>query len=320
MVVLTTFLAAGLAGCRPAPPLVVGTPHLPATALLYLAERNGCLADGDPKIVLRNYPSGRDAMVALRQGEVEAAAAYQTPFIFNAFEDPSLRILTTLHSSVRASYLVGRRDRGIRSGADLKGKRIGYPPRTSADYLVRSLLAFEGLSVKDVTLVEIAPADAAAHLKAGRVDAVANWSPHIDAAAAALEPANRQVIYSDVYDEMSLIATRQDVRERREKVLHRLVRCTAQAARELDALPDRGLRMAAQVFPQLPPEQLQSQWAEITHHVGLSNALLSVLTHEAEWLAAAQQPRVRVPAFADMLDAEFLQAVAPETITAMRRR
>jgi NitT/TauT family transport system substrate-binding protein len=315
-----TVLAIGLVGCRPAPPLVVGTPHLPATALLYLAERNGCLADREPRIVLRDYPSGRDAMVALRQGEVDVAAAYQTPFIFNAFEDPSLRILTTLHSSVRASYLVGRRDRGIRSGADLKGKRIGYPPRTSADFLVRSLLAFEGLSVDDVTLVEIAPADGAAQLRAGRVDAVANWSPHIDAAAMALEPANRQVIYSDVYEEMSMIATRQDVRERREMALRRLVRCTAEAARQVEALPDRGLRKAADVFPHLPPEQLQSQWSEITHHVGLSNALLSVLTHEAEWLAAAPRPRARVPAFADMLDAEFLGEVAPETITALRRR
>lgn len=316
MIGLTTVLV----GCRPAPPLVVGTPHLPATALLYLAEQDGCFAKGEPKIVLRDYPSGRDALAALRTGEVEAAAAYQTPFIFNAFEDPSLRILTTLHSSARASYMVGRRDRGIRSGADLKGKRIGYPPRTSADYLLRTTLAYEGLGMQDVALVEIAPADAATQLKAGRVDAVANWSPHIDAASAALEPSNRQVIYSDVYEEMSMIATRQAVRDRRAEALHKLVRCTAEAARKLDALPDRGLQMAAKVFPQLPPEQLRSQWAEITHHVGLSYALLSVLRQEAEWLAAAQKPRAPVPEFNDMLDAEFLQVAAPDTITAMRRR
>jgi len=318
--VFVIVLVAGLSGCRPAPPLVVGTPHLAATALLYLAERSGCFSQGDTRIELRNYPSGRDALAALRRGEVDAAAGYQTPLIFNAFEDPSLRILTTLHSSARASYMVGRRDRGIRSGADLRGKRIGYPPRTSAEYLLRTTLAYEGLNMDDVELVGIDPPDAAAQLRAGRVDAVANWSPHIDAAAAAIEPGNRQVIYSDIYEEMSMIATRQDVRERRAKALHQLVRCTVKAARELEALPDRGLQQAAAVFPQLPPEQLRSQWAEITHHVGLSNALLSVLTHEAEWLAASQQPRARVPVFADMLAAEFLAAAAPETITAPRRR
>ena len=319
---LALALALALVGCQPAPqpqPLVLGTPHLPATALVYVAERNGCLAQGPHPVVVRNYPSGRDAMAALRKGEVDVAVGYQTPFIFNAFEDPALRILTALHSSARASYLVARRDRGIRSAADLRGKRIGYPPRTSAEYLLRSLLAFEGLALSDVVLVEIAPADSAAELKAGRVDAVAGWSPHVDAAAGTIPAANRQLIYSDVYEEMSVVATRQPVRERHPQALQRLVRCIAEAATQVHRAPDGGQALAAQVFPQVPPLQLQAQWAEITHQIGLTNALLSVLTHEADWLAAAQPPGVVVPRFADLLAPEYLNAVAPETVTALRR-
>jgi ABC-type nitrate/sulfonate/bicarbonate transport system substrate-binding protein len=163
---LLTLAACGADPRKPA--LVLGAPHLPATALVYLAERSGCLARGSHPVELRDYPSGRDALAALRKGEVDAAVGYQTPFIFNALEDPSLRILTALHSSARGSYVVGRRDRGILGAPDLRGKRIGYPPRTSADYLVRSLLAYEGLSPADVTLVEIIPSEAAAELTAGR--------------------------------------------------------------------------------------------------------------------------------------------------------
>ncbi len=313
-------LALALSACRPAqPPLVVGAPHLPATALVFLAERSGCLARGPHPVVLRRYPSGRDALAALRKDEVHAAAGYQTPFILNSFEDPSLRILTVLHSSSRASYVVARRDRGVRSAADLRGKRIGYPPRTSADYLVRSLLAFEGMGMSDVVLVEIAPADAAAQLSAGRVDAVAGWSPHVDIAAAALPESNRQLIYSDVYEELSVIATRQPVRESRPQALQTLVRCTVEAARQVQQASDGGLALAATVLPDLPTEQLRAQWSEITHQIGLTNALLSVLSQEADALAAAQLVRPKVPRFPDLLAPEFLRATAPETVTALRR-
>jgi ABC-type nitrate/sulfonate/bicarbonate transport system substrate-binding protein len=141
----------------------------------------------------------------------------------------------------------------------------------------------------------------------------------VDNAAASLPKGNRQLIYSDLYEELSVIATRQQVRERHPQALHTLVRCTVEAARLVQQAPDGGLALAAKAFPDMPAEQLRAQWSEIFHQVGLSNALLSTLGQEAEALVAARPVPTGVPRFADLFAPEFLRAVAPETVTAARR-
>ncbi|WP_119157400.1 ABC transporter substrate-binding protein [Caldimonas tepidiphila] len=321
---LLAALAVGLAtaGCSPAPeePVLVGALRLPSSALLYLAEESGCLAGGKgPALVLRDYPSGRDALDALRRGEVQVAVAYQTPVALGAAQDSSLRILTSLHTGTHNTHLVARADRGVRVPADLRGKRIGLPPRTTAENFARTLLLFEGIDPGTVRFVDIAPHEAAAEIAAGRVDAVVVWSPHADAAAAALPPPVRVQVFSDVYTEASMLVTREPVRAARADALAKLVRCVADAARRLDAAPDRGLPLVRRLFPGQEAAQLARQWDNLTPQVGLQNALLALLHDEAEWLSPSPGPG-GMPRFAELFAPEFIEAAEPDSVTYVRNR
>lgn len=310
------------AACRPQPVerVLVGSIRIPSMALLYIAEDQGCLRGDGPEIVLRDYATGRDAVAALRRGEVAVAAAYQTPVVLNTLEDASLRILTTLHTAARNTHVVARADRGIRTAADLRGKRIGVPSRTNAEYFVRALLAFEGIDPGEVTVVDVSPPDAAAgELGSGRVDAVAVWSPHVDAAAAALPPDLRVELFSDVYTEASMLVTTEEVRAARPAALAKLVRCAVEAQRLVDAAPDRGRALVARAFREQDPSVLDRQWNDLTHQIGLQNALVSILTQEAEWIRETERTAGPLPRFPAMFAPEFLAASAPESVTYVRR-
>jgi sulfonate transport system substrate-binding protein len=70
----------------------------------------------------------------------------------------------------------------ITSVAQLKGKRIAVAQGSSADYHLLTVLNKAGLSVHDVTLTYLQPAEGLAALTSGHVDAWDIWSPFIEQA------------------------------------------------------------------------------------------------------------------------------------------
>ena len=116
-------IVAALAACAPQrhEKLVLGTVHLPALGLVYIAQAKGYFARHGLEVEPRRFTTGRDALAALAAGEVDVATALETPVVLRAGRDASLRILTTLHVSVGSTRLVARADRGIAAPADLAG-------------------------------------------------------------------------------------------------------------------------------------------------------------------------------------------------------
>jgi sulfonate transport system substrate-binding protein len=309
-------------GCRDreTDTLVLGAVRLPAVGLVLLAERSGCFADERLDVRRRDFPTGRDALAAMLHGEVDVATAFHTPVVFQAFEHPELRVLTLLHSASRNTHIAARADRGIRDVATLRGKRIGVPRKTNAEFFVRTVLAFEGVELSEVTLVDIPAERASAMLSAGEVDAVAVWAPHVDDAAAALPAGVAVEIHSDVYMEGSVLATREQIRASRPRALTKLLRCLRRTEEFIETAPDGGLAAARQIFPEEDPAKLERQWREVTLQLGLSNALVAILGQEAEWLHAAGDAEGPVPAFDGLFAPEFLEAVHPDAVTYVARR
>ena len=70
----------------------------------------------------------------------------------------------------------------ITSVAQLKGKRIAVAQGSSADYHLLTVLNKAGLTVHDVTLTYLQPAEGLAALSSGHVDAWDIWSPFVEQA------------------------------------------------------------------------------------------------------------------------------------------
>jgi hypothetical protein len=59
--------------------------------------------------------------------------------------------------------------------AQLKGLRIGYPPGTSAHFMLHQALRAAGLSMADIVPVHVNPNEMEQALRDGKVDAVSSW-------------------------------------------------------------------------------------------------------------------------------------------------
>jgi sulfonate transport system substrate-binding protein len=72
----------------------------------------------------------------------------------------------------------------ITSIQQLKGKKIAYGSGSSGNYNLLTVLTAAGLTTKDVTMVNLQPADALAAFTSGSVDAWDVWPPYVQQAVA----------------------------------------------------------------------------------------------------------------------------------------
>lgn len=83
----------------------------------------------------------------------------------------------TIDGTSLADEVLGNKDKGINTIADLKGKTIATSLGTSSEIILNLALASVGMTQKDVKVVQMEPAAAVTAMVTGKIDACAIWSP-----------------------------------------------------------------------------------------------------------------------------------------------
>ena len=163
----------------PVEKITIGVDHSEYNALLWIARDRGFAKEHGLELDLKTYQSGKDAVTDLQAGRLDLACCAEFVLVGEILAGgPDLRYLSVL-SSGEVNELIARRDRGVSRPEDLRGKTIGLPLKTSAEFFLGRFLTFNHLSLKEVTIVNINPFDLADALAAGKVDAVLVWEPII---------------------------------------------------------------------------------------------------------------------------------------------
>src|SRR3989344_1857495 len=74
---------------------------------------------------------------------------------------------------------IARKDRGIKTPGDLRGKKIGTLPGTNSDYFMFVFLDSYGIKPKDIQIISMPPTEMVSALVNGDIDAFFAWEPHI---------------------------------------------------------------------------------------------------------------------------------------------
>ncbi len=130
------------------------------------------------------YGEGRDTGRLLKLGDIDLGGTGSTPPI--AAQVSGLDVEYVAASAPRpanGAVVVAKRS-PITSIRDLAGRRIALLDGSFHTYLLAKVLETEGLLLKDVTRVELAPSPSAKALAQGEVDAWIAMAPHLDLARA----------------------------------------------------------------------------------------------------------------------------------------
>jgi sulfonate transport system substrate-binding protein len=117
---------------------------------------------------------------AMGSGAIDIGSVGDAPPVFAAAGGEKVAIVGAVTAGPDASAIVMPGNSPIHSVAQLKGKRIAVAQGSSADYHLLTVLNKAHLSVHDVSLDYLQPADGLAALTSGHVDAWDIWSPYIE--------------------------------------------------------------------------------------------------------------------------------------------
>jgi NitT/TauT family transport system substrate-binding protein len=224
----------------------------------------------------------------------DAATNSETQILLRSVDNPELRIVMTV---AECDYrIVARRSAGIRRLVDLRGKRVGTPANTSAEYYLSKMLRTVKLDEPDVTVVAMPVADMAAAMKRGDVDAVSGWEPGAQDSMAALGA--DAIVFQDrsVYRELFNLNTTAGVLSdpAKRRVLVDVVRAIAAASRDVRARP-ADVRPLLSSRINVPQATIATVWRHFRFPTSLPPDTLDVLIEEEPWVAARQKrsPRTR---------------------------
>lgn len=155
--------------------LVVGDQKGGSRSLLRAAD---LLDDLPYRIEWRTFTPGPPLIEAARAGAIDVGGTGNTPTIFAAAARARVQVVSSNRGNVTSDAILVRRDSPIRTVADLRGARIAVGKGTSAHGQVLSTLRAAGMTLDDVDLTFLAPADAYGAFRQGDVDAWAVWDPY----------------------------------------------------------------------------------------------------------------------------------------------
>ena len=146
-------------------------------APLTLAKEAGIFSKHGLDVDMRKIPQ-KDRHLAIASGDVQCAATtVETWVVWNANGVPTKQIFQ-MDKSYGADGMVVRND--IAKIADLKGKTVAASaPGTAPYFTLAWFLKKNGLSVKDVKVVNLEPGPAAQAFVAGQNDAAMTYEPYL---------------------------------------------------------------------------------------------------------------------------------------------
>jgi sulfonate transport system substrate-binding protein len=127
-----------------------------------------------------DFTSGPPMLEAMASGSVDVGGVGDAPPVFAAAGGEGVVIVgaRTVPTGDQDAVVVPKGST-ITSIQQLKGKKIAYGSGSSGNYELLTVLTAAGLTTKDVSMVNLQPANALAAFTSGSVDAWAIWPPYV---------------------------------------------------------------------------------------------------------------------------------------------
>ncbi|CAO3422614.1 ABC transporter substrate-binding protein [Azospirillum endophyticum] len=260
----------------------------PDHAPLVVAQEKGFFKDAGLEVTLTAPADPNDPPKLVAAGGVDIAVSYQPQLILQVAEELPLVRIGTLVSTPLNSVVV-LRDGPVKSLKDLKGRKVGYSIAGFEDALLGAMLEKQGLSLKDVELVNV-NFSLSPSLLSGQVDAVVGAFRNFELNQMEIEKHPGRAFYPEEegvppYDELILVARKDKANDPRFK---RFLAAVERATLYILNHPEESQAAFVKGRPELNDELNRRAWADTLPRFSHSPAALDAdrYTRFAEFLKA----------------------------------
>ncbi|HYH40073.1 MAG TPA: ABC transporter substrate-binding protein [Azospirillum sp.] len=246
----------------------------PDHAPLVVAKELGFFKDAGLEVELVAPADPNDPPKLVAAGKAELAVSYQPQLQVQVGEGlPLVRVGTLVSTPLNS--LVVLADGPVKSVKDLKGRKIGFSVGGFEDALLGAMLEKAGLSLKDVTLVNV-NFSLSPSILSGQVDAVIGAFRNFELNQMAIEKRPGRAFYPEeegvpAYDELILVANRANAADPR---LPKFLAAVERAVLYILNHPEEAHAAFTKGRPELNDELNRRAWADTLPRFSHSPAAL----------------------------------------------
>lgn len=257
-------------------PLTLAVADLPHAAPVLVAEAAGYFAEAGLQLRVLHFPNGKLCYDQLLNGQAQLATVADLPYAMNDAALSKAQIVSTISTSRNSHGIVVRRNAGLRSPADLKGRRVGVVKGTSAHFYANSLALFHGLAQNDVEWVDLNPSQPHQPLLDGQLDAAVLYEPWAELAMKGLGIAGEKLVTPLLYTMSFNLVSLSDKQAVSDAELHQFLSAVQRAV--LWILKDPNAARAT-----LGNSPAVKEWSLFDFELKLRQNLVITLEAQARW-------------------------------------
>lgn len=265
----TTGAAAGVAAlgapaiAQGATKIRIGYLHtLAVDGQMWLADHLGAFAKNGLEPEFKLFQTGLEIFQAMIGGSLDVLSTGAVISNFPARGQGKMFLANAVEFATAQLWV--REDQGIKTIADLKGKRIATTAGTTAHVFLDTALKANGVSPKDVELLNQRMPDAVTSFISGAVPAVALWVPFNITVRDKVPGAKKLIDASAFYPKAAIMsgwATTADYHAKNRDVLVRVVKAWSAGNEYLVGKTDEALEtLQKKHYPQVPLADFKEQF------------------------------------------------------------
>ena len=287
--------------------------HVVYSGILYVAEDQGYFIQNGLNVTFPDYPSSEAGFNDLSNGKVDFVQSAEYPIVRAVFDNRDIRVVATIDKADLIN-LIGRKDHGIENVLDLVGKRIGVGKGTIREFYLGRYLDLSGISIKDVTIVNLPLQESVDAVANGTIDAVVMpdtvWYNQVMAKLGSNGVAFPIQAGQPVFTEL---VCRSDYIANHSQTITKLLTALYQAETYIINHPAEA---QAIVENRLNITNADLGWSNYRFSLSLDLPLLTAMRDEAQWMINNQLTnQTQVPDFANYIYTDALMSVKPNSVT-----
>lgn len=281
----------------------------------YIAQKQGYFEKEGLDVTIREFSSGKAAAGSMFKGEVDISTVADMPVVFNSFLREDFCVISTLTSSYDFIKIIARKDRGIKTGADIKGKKVGANIGTSSHFFLGVFLIHNRLSISEVEMINIGTLDLPAALKNNEVDAISVWEPYAQEVRQLLQDNAIELLCSEIYRTTFDFAALKSFVQDHQETVKKFLQAIDKAALFTRSNREESQEIIAANF-NIDKKIVNMLWDDYIFKVSLDQALLTSWDDIARWAIDNRlTDKKTIPNYLKFVHLDALAAVKPEAVT-----
>jgi len=287
-------------------------------SVVWVADAKGFFEEEGLDVTLKEYSSGKGALIGMFNNEVEIGTTSEVPLVFNSFERQDFLLFGTIGYSDKSAKIIARKDRGINSAPDLKGKKIAVHKSSAAHFFLSAFLMQNHIPESEVNIVYMKSENLVPAIINGEIDAFSWRDPGTQHAKDALGDNAVEFSAPGLYRKTFNVIAMKDFIRNRLETIKKILRALLKAEKFIQKEQAEAIAIIARVS-KVEKEEMATIWDDFGLRVSLDQSLLVTLEAEARWAIKNKlTDKTKVPNYLYYIYMDALEEVKPEAIRIIR--